>query len=69
MDGRFQNSIVNVHAHALNLNNQYPTLLEVYTSYSVSNVHDKFHGCTVDVQAATMILIYPISNPVLCVHA
>ena len=32
-------------------------------------MYDKFHGCTVDVQAATMILINPISNPVLCVHA
>ena len=28
--GRFQTGTVNVHAHALNLTNQYPTLLKVY---------------------------------------
>ena len=30
MDGRFQTGTVNVHHHALNINNQYPTLLKVY---------------------------------------
>ena len=30
MDRRFQTGTVNVQAHALNLNNQYPTLLKVY---------------------------------------
>ena len=29
--------------------------LDHYTSYSVENVHDKFKGCTVDVQLATAI--------------
>ena len=28
--GRFQSGTVNVHAHALNLNNQYATMLKVY---------------------------------------
>ena len=32
-------------------------------------MQDKFQGCTVDVQAATMILINPRANHVLCVHA
>ena len=31
--------------------------LDQYTSCSVDNVHDKFQGCTVDVQAATGFLI------------
>ena len=30
--------------------------LDHYTLYSVSNVHAKFKGCTVDVQAATGFL-------------
>ena len=32
-------------------------------------MYDKFQGCTVDVQGATMILINPIANPMLCVQA
>ena len=28
----------------------------MFTIYNVGNMHDKFKGCTVDVQAATMIL-------------
>ena len=28
--------------------------LDQYTSYDVDNVHDKFKGCTVDVQVATV---------------
>ena len=59
MDGRFQTGTVNVHTNALNLNIQYLTLvgvqscgLELHTSYSVDNMYDKFHGCTVHVQAA-----------------
>ena len=43
--------------------------LELYTLYNVDNMYDKFQGCTVDVQAATMILINPRANPVLCVYA
>ena len=45
-------------------NNQYLTLfvcvqtfhLDYYTSCGVDNVHKKFQGCTVDVQAATVFL-------------
>ena len=32
-------------------------------------MYDKFQGCTVDVQAATMILINARPNRVLFVHA
>ena len=32
-------------------------------------MYDKFQGCTVDVQVATMILINPRENPVLCTRA
>ena len=32
-------------------------------------MYDKIHGCTVDVQAAMMILINPSANPVLCERA
>ena len=53
--------IFNVHTHAHNLTNQYLTFLGVqygclvlYTSYIVGNMHDKFEGCTVDVQV-TMV--------------
>ena len=62
MDGRLQIGTVNFHAHALNLNNllvPYLVLgvqiccLELYTSYGVGNMYDKFQGCTVDVQATT----------------
>ena len=28
--------------------------LDQYTSYKVGNMHDKFQGCTVDVQVATV---------------
>ena len=31
--------------------------LDNYTLYIVGNVHDKFQGCTADVQAATEFLI------------
>ena len=36
--------------------------LEQYTSYCVVNMYDKFQGCTVDVQAATLILINPTAT-------
>ena len=32
-------------------------------------MYDKFDDCTVAAQAATMILINPSANAVLCVHA
>ena len=32
-------------------------------------MYDKFQGCTVDVQSATMNLINTRANPVLFVHA
>ena len=32
-------------------------------------MYNKIHGCTLDVQAATMILINHNANPVLFVHA
>ena len=32
-------------------------------------MYDKIHGCTLDVEATTMILINPNANPVLFVHA
>ena len=52
---------MNVHAHSLNLKKSVPYLvvgvqgccLELYTSYDVGNMYNKFHGCTVDVQATT----------------
>ena len=31
-------------------------------------MYEKFQGCTVDVQAATVILNNPRANPVLCRH-
>ena len=37
MYGRFQTGIVNVRAHALNLNNQYHTLLKVYKSAALNS--------------------------------
>ena len=37
MEGRFQTGIVNVHAHALNLNNEYITLLLVYKAAAWTN--------------------------------
>ena len=71
MQGSFGSFTVNIDAHALNLNNQYLTLLYVYkpvththtshflyhhTSWGVANVHDKFQGVTVDVHTATEFL-------------
>ena len=47
MIGRFQTVRVNVHAHALNLSNQYLTLLLVYKSAaSSSTLHTVFVICT-----------------------
>ena len=73
---RFQIGTVIFHAHALSLNSQYPTLLkaqgcylDLYTSYGVDNMYDKFQRCTVDVQVATLILNNPRTNPVLCTQA
>ena len=48
--------------HALNFLQSVPNLVvgvqpfcrDHYTSYEVGNVHDKFQGCTVDVQVATV---------------
>ena len=43
--------------------------LDQYISYSVCNAHEKFQGCTVYVQSATMIFNNPGANPALCTHA
>ena len=49
-----------MHAHALNLSvpnfvvGVQSCCLDQYTSYEVGNPHDKFQGCTVDVQVATV---------------
>ena len=40
-----------------------------YTSYSVVNMHDKFQGCTVDVQTTTGFQNNPSPNPELYIHA
>ena len=39
-----------------------------YTSYGVGKMYDKFQGCTVDVQSATMIFNNPWSEPLHYVH-
>ena len=68
---------VNDYAHALNSKQSVPNLvvgvqtccLDQYTSYGAGNMYDKFQGCTVDVQAATLIVNNPRANPALCTHA
>ena len=54
---------MDVHVHALNCIQTLPhpivgvqtVSLHQYAPHHVSNVHNKFHSCTVGVQAATMI--------------
>ena len=38
--------------------------LDQYASYDVGNVHDKFQGCTVDVQVATVF--HTSLGPTMC---
>ena len=47
MEGRFQTVTMNDHAHALNLNNQYLTLLQVYKAAAwTSTLHTVLAICT-----------------------
>ena len=56
MDERFQTGIVNVHAHALNLNIQYLTLLWVYkTAAWTSTLHTVLALCTTSFKVVQLL--------------
>ena len=62
MDGRFQTFRVNVHAHALNLDDQYLTLLKVYKPAAwTSTLHMVLVRCTTSFRVV-QLMYRPLHN-------